>query len=143
MTPPPASERRECATASGAGRRAIADALCDLNVEFAGQAGPPVFTDNREANDLILNDPMAFLLACLFDQGMNAEKVCEIPWRLKSRLGHLDASLASEMTLRGASSFEKTVGPWRPSVPWSRTSTTGGRRSRTRRPTKGAWTSSR
>ncbi|MEJ5304505.1 MAG: endonuclease III [Ignavibacteria bacterium] len=58
------------------------------------------FTRNPNAEQLIWNNPLAFFLAVLLDQGMKAEKAWEIPYLLKQRLGHLDvfkiASISDE-----------------------------------------------
>jgi uncharacterized HhH-GPD family protein len=48
------------------------------------------FTPNLEADSFIWNCPLAYLFAVILDQGMKAERVWEIPFILKSRLGHLD-----------------------------------------------------
>lgn len=48
------------------------------------------FTPNQEADKLIWNNPLAYLFAVILDQSIKAEKVWEIPFLLKRRLGHLD-----------------------------------------------------
>ncbi len=64
----------------------------------AERAGaPPQFTPNPDANDLLLNNPFAFLLAVLFSQGIPAERAWQAPYELQQRLGHLDpARIAAE-----------------------------------------------
>ncbi len=52
--------------------------------------GEPSFTPLAEANRLILDDPFAFLLAVIFDQGIPAERAWRAPYDLRLRLGHLD-----------------------------------------------------
>ena len=37
-----------------------------------------------------MKDPLAFLLAVIFDQGVPAERAWQAPYELKRRLGHLD-----------------------------------------------------
>ena len=58
------------------------------------------FTPNLEADKLLWHNPLAFLFGVILDQGMKAEKVWEIPYLLKQRLGHLDvkgiASISDE-----------------------------------------------
>jgi uncharacterized HhH-GPD family protein len=39
---------------------------------------------------LVIDDPFAFVLAVIFDQGIPAERAWEAPYLLKQRLGHLD-----------------------------------------------------
>lgn len=48
------------------------------------------FTPDQRANALILDDPFAFLIAVLCDQGIVAERAWAIPYELQHRLGHLD-----------------------------------------------------
>lgn len=50
----------------------------------------PVFTPNPDANRLVVDDPFAFLLAVILDQGIKAERAWAGPYLLKLRLGHLD-----------------------------------------------------
>ncbi len=50
----------------------------------------PVFTPNPDANRLVVEDPFAFLLAVILDQGIKAERAWAGPYLLKLRLGHLD-----------------------------------------------------
>ena len=57
---------------------------------FQAERTPVVFTKN-EAADSLLNDleekPHAFVLACLMDRQINAEKAWLIPFQLSQRLG--------------------------------------------------------
>nr|BFE63972.1 hypothetical protein GCM10020063_084980 [Dactylosporangium thailandense] len=50
----------------------------------------PAFTPHVDANDFLLADPFAFLLAVLFDQSIPAERAWRAPYDLRQRLGHLD-----------------------------------------------------
>jgi uncharacterized HhH-GPD family protein len=52
--------------------------------------GQATFTPHPEANALIMDDPFAFLLAVIFDQGIPAERAWRAPYDLMQRLGHLD-----------------------------------------------------
>ena len=52
--------------------------------------GPASFTSTPEANQLILDNPFAFILGVLFDQCIPAEYAWRTPYDLKQRLGHLD-----------------------------------------------------
>jgi uncharacterized HhH-GPD family protein len=52
--------------------------------------GPASFTSTPEANQLILDDPFAFLLGVVFDQCIPAEYAWRAPHDLQQRLGHLD-----------------------------------------------------
>jgi uncharacterized HhH-GPD family protein len=52
--------------------------------------GQPSFTPLPEANQLVIDDPFAFLLGVIFDQGIPAERAWRAPYDLRERLGHLD-----------------------------------------------------
>jgi len=52
--------------------------------------GPPEYTADPEANQLLADDPFAFLIGVLCDQGVRAEKAWAAPLELSRRLGHLD-----------------------------------------------------
>jgi endonuclease III len=66
-------------------------ALLDYGQDQAPTAaGQVAFTPHPEANALIINDPFAFLLAVIFDQGIPAERAWRVPYELMRRLGHLD-----------------------------------------------------
>jgi uncharacterized HhH-GPD family protein len=52
--------------------------------------GPASFTAAPDANQLILDEPFAFLLGVLFDQCIPAEDAWRAPYDLQQRLGHLD-----------------------------------------------------
>jgi len=56
------------------------------------------FTPNPEADKLLWNNPLAFLFGVILDQSMKAEKVWEIPYLLKQRLGHLDVRRIASMS---------------------------------------------
>jgi uncharacterized HhH-GPD family protein len=59
---------------------------------------PPVFTPDPEANRLVVDDPFAFLVAVVCDQGIVAERAWQAPWELRRRLGHLDpARIATDV----------------------------------------------
>jgi len=44
----------------------------------------------READDLVHDDPFAFLLGVIFDQGIPYQRAWQAPLELRRRLGHLD-----------------------------------------------------
>lgn len=48
------------------------------------------YTPEREANQFLINDPFAFLVGVIFDQGIPAERAWAAPYELSKRLGHLD-----------------------------------------------------
>ncbi len=52
--------------------------------------GLPEYTADPEANRLLADDPFAFLIGVLCDQGVKAEKAWVAPLELSRRLGHLD-----------------------------------------------------
>ena len=54
------------------------------------------YTPNAEANEMVLDDPFAFLIAVIFDQGITAERAWAAPYLLKQRLGYFDALRMSD-----------------------------------------------
>jgi hypothetical protein len=48
------------------------------------------FHPHPRANQLLLDNPFAFQLAVIFDQGIGAERAWRAPYELRLRLGHLD-----------------------------------------------------
>jgi uncharacterized HhH-GPD family protein len=75
-----------------ADRRTVAVGLLAHGGTLAASAGGAVarFTPHEAANALIHNDPFAFLVAVICDQGIVAERAWAIPYELRMRLGHLD-----------------------------------------------------
>jgi uncharacterized HhH-GPD family protein len=51
------------------------------------------------ADDLLSKDPLALLMGMLLDQQFPMEAAFAGPWKLKDRLGHLDAEKIAEMDL--------------------------------------------
>jgi uncharacterized HhH-GPD family protein len=72
--------------------RAVAAGLLAHGAALAASAGGVAvrFTPDEAANALIHNDPFAFLIAVVCDQGIVAERAWAIPHELRGRLGHLD-----------------------------------------------------
>ncbi|MBV9380558.1 MAG: hypothetical protein JO242_07800 [Streptosporangiaceae bacterium] len=72
--------------------RAVAAGLLAHGASLAASAGGAVtrFTPGEAANALIHNDPFAFLIAVICDQGIIAERAWAAPYELRRRLGHLD-----------------------------------------------------
>jgi len=54
--------------------------------------GQPTFTPHLDANELVINNLLAFLLAVVFDQGIPAERAWRASYELMQRLGHLDSA---------------------------------------------------
>lgn len=81
LPPPPAADARAVAAALLAHGRSLAASLT---------GGAARFTPDDDANALIHNDPFAFLVAVICDQGIVAERAWAIPHELQRRLGHLD-----------------------------------------------------
>nr|WP_319462729.1 DUF6884 domain-containing protein [Micromonospora sp. RTP1Z1] len=75
-----------------AGPSAIVGALLRYGREHVDErvGEAPQFTPHAEANRLVVEDPFAFLLAVVFDQGIPAERAWRAPYELKLRLGHLE-----------------------------------------------------
>ncbi|SDI91006.1 uncharacterized HhH-GPD family protein [Frankineae bacterium MT45] len=48
------------------------------------------YSDSAEADSLLVDDPFAYLLGVLLDEGIPAERAWTGPYLLKQRLGHLD-----------------------------------------------------
>lgn len=48
------------------------------------------FAESKEADDLLKEDPFAFLVGVILDEGIKAERAWQGPWELRNRLGHLD-----------------------------------------------------
>lgn len=83
--------------------------------------GEPFFTPNPAANHLLIENPFAFLLAVIFDQGIVAERAWAAPYELQRRLGHLDPGrLSNELDQVAAAirqppmlqRFVNTIPPW-------------------------------
>jgi uncharacterized HhH-GPD family protein len=55
----------------------------------------PEFTPHAEANRLVIDNPFAFLLAVILDEGIAAERAWRGPYELRLRLGHLDPTLVA------------------------------------------------
>jgi len=71
-------------------REKIKEALIQFGHKIGKIKKEKYFTPNLEADNLIWGNPLAYLLAVILDQGMRAERVWEIPFLLKERLGRLD-----------------------------------------------------
>lgn len=100
--------------------RALLDFGATAQVEL-NKDDVPFFTPNALANQLVTDDPFAFLLAVIFDQGIVAERAWAAPSELKRRLGHLDpARLARDVegiakavaTPPMLQRFVNTIPPW-------------------------------
>lgn len=73
-------------------RRGVARALVEFEEQQRGplRRGLAKLTEDPEADRLVHQDPFAFLLAVLFDQGVPYGRAWRAPLELRSRLGHLD-----------------------------------------------------
>jgi uncharacterized HhH-GPD family protein len=73
-------------------RHELIEALLDFgrNLSASKVKGIPSFTNDEDANSLVITDGFAFLLGIIFDQGIRAERAWAAPYELKRRLGHLD-----------------------------------------------------
>jgi uncharacterized HhH-GPD family protein len=72
--------------------RGVVDALLDFARSHAERqpVGPPSLTPDPAANEFVLSDPFAFLVAVIFDQQINFERAWQAPYELRWRMGHLD-----------------------------------------------------
>jgi uncharacterized HhH-GPD family protein len=68
---------------------------------------PPQFTQEPAANSLVIDNPFAFLLGVLFDQGITAERAWRAPYDLRLRLGHLDPHRMSIETEQVSAAISK------------------------------------
>lgn len=105
-------------------RAAVVRALLDLGEREkaeANKSGEPFFTPNELANRFLIENPLAFLLAVIFDQGIVAERAWAAPYELERRLGHLDpyrladdlAGIAKAVaTPPMLQRFVNTIPPW-------------------------------
>lgn len=80
---------------TGSGK--VAESLISFGEKLENFDRAGYFTPNRKADSLIWESPTAYLLAVIYDQGMKAERVWDIPFLLKSRLGHLDVARIAAM----------------------------------------------
>ena len=70
---------------------AITEALLAYRDLASGQNQSRLgFAHSEAADALLREDPFAFLLGVVFDEGIQAERAWEAPYLLKQRLGHLD-----------------------------------------------------
>ena len=70
-------------------KRVVADALLSYVASYAHEKGEPFppLTPDVEADALVREDPFAFLLAVIFDQGIPYERAWSAPIELRRRLG--------------------------------------------------------
>ncbi len=74
----------------------VADKILEYGQVIACE--PLIFCPkNPEADTLVKTEPLAFLFAVIMDQGALSEGIFEIPYHLKSILGHLDAPGIADM----------------------------------------------
>jgi hypothetical protein len=92
VEPPEAVAPEPVAECGEVDQAAVVAALLSFGKSQSAEtlAVEPSFTPHVEANRLVIDDPFAFLLAVIFDQGIPAERAWEAPYLLKQRLGHLD-----------------------------------------------------
>jgi uncharacterized HhH-GPD family protein len=79
---------------------AVRDALIVYGENDDIYLGEEYFTPDPEADELIKNDPLAFLFGVILDQSWPAEKVWATPLEIKRRLGHLDARKIAKMSYK-------------------------------------------
>jgi uncharacterized HhH-GPD family protein len=84
LPPPPTLEKQAVAAAIIAHGNALAQSL---------GGGAARFTASHQANSLIHEDPFAYLVAVIADQGIKAERAWSIPFELKGRLGGFSAEV--------------------------------------------------
>lgn len=82
LPPPPTPDAQAVAHALLAHADALASQLTSTTAQF---------TPDPAANQLIYDDPFAFLLAVIADMGIRAERAWALPYLLLKRLGYLSA----------------------------------------------------
>ena len=96
-------------TTSGVSRdaRAVADALLDYRARHleAGIAIP--LSDNPEADRFLRGDPFAFLIAVIFDEGIDAERAWAAPLELSKRLGHFNPAVMRHQSAEVAAAIKQ------------------------------------
>ncbi len=72
--------------------RAVAAALLRHATALANQltTGGAQFTPDAQANQMVIDDPFAFLVAVIADMGIKAERAWAVPYELRQRLGYLE-----------------------------------------------------
>jgi len=75
----------------------IRDRLLEYSQNELEEKEKKEFAANKEANELLFNNPTAYLFGVIFDQQVKAERAWEAPLKLKKRLGHLDIEEISSM----------------------------------------------
>jgi uncharacterized HhH-GPD family protein len=90
VTPPRPSPALLAAPPSPDQQAVVAALLAHAKSAIDQSPAEPVFTPNPDANRLVVDNPFAFLLAVILDQGIKAERAWAGPYLLKLRLGHLD-----------------------------------------------------
>lgn len=63
------------------------------------------------ANQLLLQNPFAFLLGVIYDQGQGAESAWRYPYQLQQQLGHLDPRQIADMHLIDLDRIFETTAP--------------------------------
>ena len=115
--PPPPIAQPTVQTVSSKG---VIQALLAYGETQAPQTiGNSNFTPHPAANALIINNPFAFLLAVIFDQGIPAERAWRAPYELMQRLGHLDPDrmLADPDAVRAAVAQPPALHRYREKLP--------------------------
>ncbi len=77
-------------------KQRVADALLTFGERLGDFKKEGYFTQNIEADNLIWENPLAYLLAVILNQSMKAEFVWKVPFLLKVRLGYFDIQSIAE-----------------------------------------------
>lgn len=84
-------------------KKLVVQALLDYRA--TQKTGGP-FTRSAEADELLRQNPFAFLMAASIDRGARAESIWEIPYILQKKLGHLNPKVLSQF---GMDELEATL----------------------------------
>lgn len=82
----------------GSSVEAIRDRLLEYGKAHLKSPSDVTFTGDREVDDFVKNNALAFLFGVIFDQGMRAEIAWRAPYELKCRLQHFDVSKIAQIT---------------------------------------------
>jgi len=81
VSPPPSPDGRAMAAALLRHADTLAKQLTSAGAQF---------TPDARANQMVIDDPFAFLIGVIADMGIKAERAWALPYQLRQRLGYLD-----------------------------------------------------
>lgn len=73
--------------------------LIRISKDFASKEGLPEFTDDARINKFLNEDPNAFILGCVMDKQIPAERAWAIPYKIYKELGNFEIDFLAEVPL--------------------------------------------